>query len=157
MLSAKEERLLELIESRAQAIGSDAEVITLEIIGAKRAPIIRVYIDGPDGVSFNELSSAQAWIGELLDEVDPFPGAYTLEVSSPGIDRPLRTPAHFARFVGEDARVRTVEPIEGRSSFSGRIVSADEGGIMIDDGVTSTGIEYGNVRRANLIGKIDLS
>ena len=155
MLTAKEEQLLQLIEAKAQ--GQDIEIITLEIIGAKRAPIIRVYIDAQNGVSFNELSSAQSWIGDLMDEVDPFPGAYTLEVSSPGIDRPLRTPEHFQRFVGEDAKIRTIKPVEGRSNFSGSILSADDAGVTIDDGVSHSVLPYDNIRRANLIGKIELS
>lgn len=155
MLTAKEERLLQAIE--AQAADQDIEIITLEIIGAKRAPIIRVYIDGEDGVSFNELSSAQGWIGDLMDRLDPFPGAYTLEVSSPGIDRPLRTPEHFQRFIGEEARIRTTEPLEGRSNFTGTILAADGTAVTIDDGTAQFALPFDRIRRANLIGKIELS
>ena len=101
MLSKKEQQLLDALAPRAEQEG--VEIVTVEVAGAKKAPTIRVYIDTPDGVSFDELSSAQAWINDLMDELDPFPGAYTLEVSSPGIDRPLRTAEHFARFVGDTA------------------------------------------------------
>ena len=97
MLTHKEQSLLDAIEPRAQAEG--IEIVTIEIVGAKKAPTIRVYIDTDHGVGFDELSSAQAWMGDLMDEIDPFPGAYTLEVSSPGIDRPLRTIEHFERLV----------------------------------------------------------
>ena len=62
-----------------------------EIVGSKKAPTIRVFIGTEEGVSFDELASAQVWINRIMDEIDPFPGAYMLEVSSPGIDRPLRT------------------------------------------------------------------
>ncbi|MEG0323438.1 MAG: ribosome maturation factor RimP, partial [Raoultibacter sp.] len=89
MLTAKERTLLEAMESQASEHG--IEIVTVEVAGAKKAPTIRVYIDTPEGVSFDQLSSAQVWINDIMDRIDPFPGAYTLEVSSPGIDRPLRT------------------------------------------------------------------
>ena len=111
MLSKKEQQLLDALAPRAEQEG--VEIVTVEVAGAKKAPTIRVYIDTPDGVSFDELSSAQAWINDLMDELDPFPGAYTLEVSSPGIDRPLRTAEHFARFVGDTAVLKT-QPVDGR-------------------------------------------
>ena len=69
VLTHKEQQLLEALEPRANAEG--VEIVTLEIVGAKKAPTIRVYIDTPDGVSFDELSSTQAWMGDLMDEIDP--------------------------------------------------------------------------------------
>ena len=96
MLTAKEQKLLDALEPTAAASG--VEIVTLEIMGSKKAPTIRVFIDTEEGVSFDELASAQVWINRIMDEIDPFPGAYMLEVSSPGIDRPLRTKEHFARF-----------------------------------------------------------
>ncbi len=115
MLTAKEKSLLSALEPRAASEG--VEIVTLEIVGSKKAPTIRVYIDAAGGISFDELARTQAWVGDVMDELDPFPGAYTLEVSSPGIDRPLRTPEHFARFAGETVTVKTTGPIDGRSSL----------------------------------------
>lgn len=157
MLGKKEQQLLDALAPRASENG--VEIVTVEIAGAKKAPTIRVYIDTPDGVSFDELSSAQAWINELMDRIDPFPGAYTLEVSSPGIDRPLRTPEHFARFVGETAVVKTVSPVDGRSSFTGAIAAADEDGIQLEvDGAPApVALAYDNMKRAHLKGTIDFS
>ena len=77
MLTGKEKSLLEAMEPRAASEG--VEIVTVEIAGAKRAPTIRVYIDAEGGVSFDELARTQAWVGELMDEIDPFPGAYMLE------------------------------------------------------------------------------
>ena len=153
MLSKKEKQLLELIEAKAE--GGDVEIVTVEVIGSSRAPVIRVYIDSEGGVSFKELTESQEWIGKLMDEVDPFPGAYTLEVSSPGIDRPLRTAAHFSRFAGEDAKVRTKSPIDGQSNFKGRIVSANDDGVVLDVDGNQVSIPFESIRRANLVGKID--
>lgn len=87
MLTAKEKSLLSALEPRAASEG--VEIVTLEIVGSKKAPTIRVYIDAAGGISFDELARTQAWVGDVMDELDPFPGAYMLEVSSPGIDRPL--------------------------------------------------------------------
>ena len=82
MLTAKEQKLLDALEPTAAASG--VEIVTLEIMGSKKAPTIRVFIDTEEGVSFDELASAQVWINRIMDEIDPFPGAYMLEVSSPG-------------------------------------------------------------------------
>lgn len=153
MLTKKERQLLEALESSAE--GRGVEIVTVEVIGSSKSPVVRVYIDSPEGVSFKELTESQEWIGELMDEIDPFPGAYTLEVSSPGIDRPLRTPEHFMRFVGEEAKIRTNGPIDGRSNFKGRIVSADEDTLALELEEGEAEIPMSAIRRANLVGKID--
>lgn len=153
MLTGKEQSILSQLEGPAADNG--IEIVTVEIVGAKKSPIIRVYIDTPQGVSFNELSAAQAWIGDLLDEIDPFPGAYTLEVSSPGIERPLRTEEHFRRFAGEEARIRTREPIEGRSNFKGVIDSVDDGCILIEADGEKITLPLSLMKRANLVGTFD--
>ena len=156
MLSKKEQQLLDALAPRAEAEG--VEVVTVEIVGAKKAPTIRVFIDTPDGVSFDELSTAQAWINDIMDELDPFPGAYTLEVSSPGIDRPLRTPEHFARFAGETVTVKTTGPIDGRSSFTGELLGFEDGCVMVAaDGAGTFRIPYDNIKKARVKGTIDFS
>ena len=152
MLTGKEKKLLEALEPRARQEG--VEIVTLEITGAKKSPTIRVYIDTDHGVGFDELASAQAWINGIMDEIDPFPGAYMLEVSSPGIDRPLRTPEHFARFIGERAVVRTNGPVEGRSNFSGVIAAADGETVTIDCDGTEYEIPFAQIKRANLKGTV---
>ena len=112
------------------------------------------YIDTPDGVSFDELSSAQAWINDLMDELDPFPGAYTLEVSSPGIDRPLRTAEHFARFVGDTAGLKT-QPVDGRGSWTGAIASVEGDVVVLDVDGAEARIPMDTIKRAHLKGTID--
>ena len=156
MLSIKEQKLLDALAPKAEA--EHVEIVTIEIVGSKKAPTIRVYIDTESGVSFDELSSAQSWISDMMDEIDPFPGAYTLEVSSPGIDRPLRTPEHFNRFAGSKAVVKTVSPIEGRSSFTGVITEATDDFVALDvPEVGTVQIGFDNVKRAHLQGEIDFS
>lgn len=155
MLTAKEASLLAALEPRAQECG--VEIVTVEVVGAKKAPTIRVYIDTADGVSFDELSAAQAWINEIMDDIDPFPGAYTLEVSSPGIDRPLRTLDHFRRFAGEQASVQTSQPIEGRSRWTGALSGVEGDLVLIEvDGETFK-VPIDSMKRARLKGTVDFS
>ena len=119
MLTAKEKSLLAALEPRAASEG--VEVVTVEIVGSRKAPTIRVYLDTAKGISFDEITAAQVWVNEIMDEIDPFPGAYTLEVSSPGIDRPLRTPEHFERFAGDEAYVVTNGPLKAEAVLRARL------------------------------------
>ena len=155
VLTAKEQSLLASLEPRAEQEG--VEIVTVEVVGAKKAPTIRVYIDTPEGVSFDQLASAQRWINDIMDELDPFPGAYMLEVSSPGIDRPLRTLEHFSRFEGEVAVVTTKAPIDGRSKWTGKLAGVEGEDVLMDvDGLTER-IALSEIKRARLKGSVDFS
>ena len=129
MLTSKEQELFDALSPRA--LKENVEIVTIEVVGSKKAPTIRVYIDTEDGVSFDELTSAQAWINDIMDKLDPFPGAYTLEVSSPGIDRPLRTPEHFRAQTGNTVVVKTKQQVEGKTSFTGTVVSVDDDAVVL--------------------------
>ncbi len=153
MLTKREQSLLDALEPHAKAQG--IEIVMLEIVGAKKSPTIRVYIDTKNGVSFDELSSAQAWINDLMDEIDPFPGAYMLEVSSPGIDRPLRTLEHFERFAGERVVVKTTSPIDGRSTFSGTLVGVEGKNVIVECEADRFEVPYESIKKANVKGTID--
>ena len=155
MLSKKETQLLDALEPRAATEG--IEIVTVQVVGAKKAPTIRVFIDTPEGVSFDQLAKSQAWINEIMDAIDPFPGAYTLEVSSPGIDRPLRTPEHFARFAGQLAVVKMVHPLDGRSNFTGKIVSADDTCVVMEIDGEQISLPMDDMKRAHLKGIVDFS
>lgn len=155
MLSKKETQLLDALEPRAATEG--IEIVTVQVVGAKKAPTIRVFIDTPEGVSFDQLAKSQAWINEIMDAIDPFPGAYTLEVSSPGIDRPLRTPEHFARFAGQSAVVKMGHPLDGRSNFTGKIVSADDTCVVMEIDGEQISLPMDDMKRAHLKGIVDFS
>lgn len=155
VLTAKERKLLEALEPRAAQEG--VEIVTLEVVGAKKSPTIRVYIDTENGVSFDELSSAQSWINDIMDAIDPFPGAYMLEVSSPGIDRPLRTLDHFARFAGETAQVKTVSAVQGRSMWTGVIVGVESQNVVLDVDGERVELPLEGIKRAHVKGVIDFS
>ena len=153
MLTATEAKLLEALEPRAAQEG--VEIVTIEVVGAKKAPTIRVYVDHPDGVSFDVLSSSQAWINDIMDAIDPFPGAYTLEVSSPGIDRPLRTAEHFARFAGEEAAVKLSAPVDGRASWTGVLAGFEDGSVLLDADGARVALPLSAIKRAHEKGTID--
>lgn len=155
MLNAKERKLLEALEPQANAHG--LEVVTVELIGSRKAPTIRVYLDCEGGIGFDELAASQKWVGELMDELDPFPGAYTLEVSSPGIDRPLRTPQHFERFAGEKVQVTLTQPFEGRSKWTGILKGMGEGAVLIEVDDGQYPLPFDRIKKAHVIGTIDFS
>ena len=110
---------------------------------------IRVVIDSDSGVDVDALTSATRAVSRLLDDLDPIDGHYTLEVSSPGLERPLRTPAHFARAVGAEVSVKTAPGTDGERRFTGIVTAADEAGVVIDlaDGTTRS-LTYGEIEKA---------
>jgi ribosome maturation factor RimP len=110
---------------------------------------IRVVIDRDGGVDVDALTSATRAVSRLLDDLDPIDGHYTLEVSSPGLERPLRTPAHFARAVGAEVGVKTTPGAEGDRRITGTLQAADEEGIVVTlpDG-TARRLAYDEIERA---------
>lgn len=155
MLTRKEQELLDALVPTADAHG--VEIVTVEVVGASKAPTIRVYIDTDEGVSFDELASAQTWINEIMDSIDPFPGAYTLEVSSPGIDRPLRTKEHFERFAGETAQISLRQPLDGRAKWTGKLAGVEGDDVLLEaDGIVER-LPYDDIKKANVKGAFDFN
>ncbi len=155
MLSAKERKLLEALEPLASE--HNLEIVTVEVVGSRKAPTIRVYLDCEGGIGFDELAASQKWVGQLMDEIDPFPGAYTLEVSSPGIDRPLRTPQHFERFAGEKVQITLTQPFEGRTKWTGILGGMKEGAVLVQVEEQEFALPYEQIKKAHVIGTIDFS
>ena len=103
------------------ADGEGMEVVDVELRpeGSRRGRVLRLYLDKHGGPNIDELGRVSRQLSDLLDTQDIVEGSYTLEVSSPGINRPLKKPEHFQRFIGKRVRVRTGDMIEGRRSFLG--------------------------------------
>jgi ribosome maturation factor RimP len=133
--------LQERIESRLASREPEVELIALERPSAEG---LRLYIDHPDGVDLTLCERVTNHLRDLLE-------SYSLEVSSPGLDRPLTKPEHFRRFVGRRVRVRTGEAIEGQRSFTGMLTAADERSVCIDAGDDAVMIPLAHVRRSNLV------
>jgi len=126
-------RVEELLADPIRHLGFELVACEFRTIGGR--PTLQVFIDCEGGVSIDDCVTVNRGIGDLLDVEDIVPGRYDLEVSSPGLDRPLRRDADFVRFAGQRAKVRTFEPIEGRRNFSGVIGAVDEGIVeMLIDG-----------------------
>ncbi|MDQ1439207.1 MAG: ribosome maturation factor RimP [Acidimicrobiaceae bacterium] len=116
-----------LVEPLLAAIG--IELFDVEL----KAGVLRVSIDREGGVDLDAITTATQRINEALDtaDPDPVPGSYSLEVSSPGLERPLRTPAHFRRYVGTTVSVKTRPDVEGERRFEGPLDAADDEGITV--------------------------
>jgi ribosome maturation factor RimP len=129
------------IESRLRELDPAIELIVLE---RPAAETLRLYIDHPDGV---DLALCERVTGHLRDLLE----SWSLEVSSPGADRPLTKPEHFRRFMGRRVRVRTREAISGQHSFTGTLTAADESGVRVDAGAGEIEIPLARIRRSNLV------
>ena len=110
------------------AAGRGIDVVDVEVVGASKAPCVRVRIDHADEdapvISLDEVTAETAWISDALDELDHIPSSFTLEVSSPGMARPLRKPRDFARFAGQTVQVSLV-PGEGRRRYTGTLLGIE--------------------------------
>jgi ribosome maturation factor RimP len=112
--------------------------------------LLRVYIDSPEGISVDDCERVSRAVSEALDASDPIPGQYTLEVSSPGLDRVLRTKAHFERFAGEQVRLEMLHPIAGRKRFAGRLTAVDERDVTLEVDGTQVRLALEDIRTARL-------
>jgi ribosome maturation factor RimP len=117
-------RITELGEHAAR--GTPIEIVEIQLKGAGKSRLLRVYIDKPGGVTHGDCEIISERLGNLLDQDDTIPGdSYTLEVSSPGVERKLSRPRDFERVVGQKVRVATREPIEGSKRFEGKLAAFD--------------------------------
>lgn len=146
------ERLESLLEPEAQRHGF--ELVAVEQTGGRGTPVIRVLLDRESGIDLDALAVANRWIAELLDEDPLLVGPYTLEVSSPGVDRPLRKPRDFERFVGETVTLKT-RVRDGRATYTGRIKCADAQTVTLVVDGEEYSIAYGDITRARLKGVVD--
>ena len=112
--------------------------------------LLRVYIDAPNGISLDDCERASRSVSETLDTADPIPGHYTLEVSSPGLDRVLRTREHFERFAGERVKLEMMQPIEGRKRFAGRLLGVGERDITLELESGRISLPIDDIHRARL-------
>ena len=107
------------------------ELVDVEIRKAKDGQFVRLYIDKEGGIGLDELESVSHEVSAILDAEDPIQGGYTLEVSSPGLDRPLKDEKDFRRFIGKLARISSYEPVEGRRHWTGRLTEVEGGAVTV--------------------------
>ncbi len=127
-----EKGIIAALEAKGAEHGID--IVDVEVVGATKNPCVRVRIDHADEqaptITLDEVTAETGWISDAIDELDPFPAAFTLEVSSPGLDRPLRRERDFVRFAGSDVSLSTTAT-EGRRKFSGRLEGVEGGRVVL--------------------------
>jgi ribosome maturation factor RimP len=148
------EQVWELAEPLVRHEG--LEIVDIEFRRENRGLVLRFFLDReggsiPDGggVSLDDLTRVSRQIGDLLDVHDAVPGTYTLEVSSPGVNRRLRRADHFKRYLGSKVRVRTILPIEGRRVFAGALQAVEADGIRVGAPEASHFIPFAEIGQAN--------
>jgi ribosome maturation factor RimP len=141
-------RLMALAEPLLAGLGY--EVVELELATGPSGSLLRLYIDAPAGVAIEDCERVSHEFSALLEVDDPMPGAYTLEVSTPGADRILRTAAHYARFVGERVHVELLVARAGRRRYTGTLDSAGDTGFELTVDGQKVQLNYAEIARTRL-------
>lgn len=151
---AAPDKLKALLKPLVEDLGY--EFVGVEYLPNPKNRLVRIYIDRDEtGIVIEDCERVSREVSAMMDVEDPVSGHYTLEVSSPGIERPLFEADHFRRFAGETARVKMYVPIEGRRKFKGAIVRADEATVvLLVDGVECE-LPLGDIQRAELAPDLD--
>ncbi|HHW2757280.1 TPA: ribosome maturation factor RimP [Pseudomonas aeruginosa] len=152
-MSSKLEQLQALLAPVVEALGY--ECWGVEFISQGRHSVLRVYIDRPEGILIDDCEAVSRQVSGILDVEDPISGEYTLEVSSPGMDRPLFTPEQFAKHAGEQVKIRLRSPYEGRRNYQGILRGVEEQDVvvLVDDHEYLLPID--SIDKANIIPRFD--
>lgn len=143
-----DDRLTGLLREPVEDLGY--ELLGIERLGGAGAVTVRIYIDRPDGITVDDCERVSHQVSGVLDVENPIAGAYTLEVSSPGVDRPLFDAVQCARFVGEEIAVTLAAPIDGRRKFTARLVEVAGEDLHLEHEGETLVVPFGNVQRARL-------
>jgi len=145
------------VEDRVQAIAERVaidhglELVHAEVAGPDNKPIVRIFIDKPNGVTHQDCSEVSLHVGTVLDVEDFIHASYTLEVSSPGLERGLYKRQDYERFAGSLARMRTRKPINGQRNFRGRLLGIDGEEVLFEDRTSGrVKIALDSIAKANL-------
>lgn len=138
-----------LLEPVVEGLGY--ECVGIEYLAQGKNSVLRVYIDGPDGVGVDDCGQVSRQISSLLDVEDPIRGQYLLEVSSPGMDRPLFQLEHFERFVGSTVRLKLALAVNGRKNFTGVLESVEGNDVFIEVDGEVFQVPFDDVDQAQLV------
>ena len=144
----------ELLQPGAEALGY--ELVAVEMSGGDTS-IVRIYIDSDEGVTIDDCAKASRQFSAILDVEDPISSRYTLEVSSPGMDRPLAKPEHFKAVVGEQVKIRLSTLINGRRRFTGELIEANDEFAVVEVDGEQTELPYHEMDRARLVPVYDFN
>ncbi len=127
------------------------ELLGIEFISAGKHSVLRIYIDHENGINVDDCAEVSRQVSAILDVEDPISTEYNLEVSSPGLDRPLFTLAHFEAVVGEKVDVKLSMPLNGRRKFKGKLVAVENDVLVVNVDGEDYELIIGNVDKANLV------
>jgi ribosome maturation factor RimP len=147
----QKEVLRRLIQPVVEGLGF--EYLGLEYGAHRAAATVRVYIDGEGGIKLSDCELVSQQVSGVLDVEDPIRGAYTLEISSPGFDRPLFTLAHYRRFAGSRARLRLLRPLNGRQTFTGTLRGVDGDDVLLECDDEQWRLPFGSLERGRLVAE----
>lgn len=149
----EKKKLEELLESLFRPVLEEkaVELVDLEFKREGRTHYLRVFIDKPGGVTLDDCSRVNQCLGEVLDLEDPISQSYCLEVSSPGLERPLKKDKDYTRFTGRKIKVKTYEPMDGQKVFKGILLGYQEGIVRLGQEGKEIGIPVDKISRANLV------
>jgi ribosome maturation factor RimP len=148
-----EQQLTDIIQEPVNALGF--ELVGVEYIRG-RYPVLRVYIDSENGITVDNCADVSRQISSVLDVEDPIKDAYNLEVSSPGMDRPLFTIEHYQRFVGEEVAISLRIAVANRRKWKGRIKSIDNEMITLTVDDNDEVFAFSNIQKANIVPNFNL-
>jgi ribosome maturation factor RimP len=148
-MATRAEIIHKLIEPVVLALG--LQLWGIEYLGQGRHSLLRIYLDKQNGINIDDCAEASRQISSLLDVEDPIASEYTLEVSSPGLDRILFTLLQFQEYIGSQVKVRLTESLAGRRNYSGLIKQIKDGEIVLSDGSNEVVFPYELVEKANIV------
>lgn len=146
-------RLQAIIEPSVSALGY--ELVGVEYLPQGRHSVLRIFVDSEAGITVDDCEKVSRQISAVLDVEDPIKGQYTLEVSSPGLDRPLFTPEHYERFAGHQVKLRLHQPLEGQRKFKGLLQGMDGDEVVVEVEGGELRVLPDEIEKANLIPQWD--
>jgi ribosome maturation factor RimP len=153
MLEAELEKITEM--AQRVAVSEGLTLIDVQLKGGRGSQLLRVYIDKPEGISHADCQLVSEQLSAMLDVEDPLPGSYTLEVSSPGLDRELVKASDFVHFAGRRARLVVREPVDNQKVLEGRLAGFEAGRVRLDLGDAGLKeLELSNIQKARLMVEI---
>ncbi|MFC4699593.1 ribosome maturation factor RimP [Glaciecola siphonariae] len=152
-MSQLEQKLTDMLNAPVEATGF--ELVGVEFIRAGKHSTLRVYIDSENGVDVDDCANVSHQVSAVLDVEDPITTEYNLEVSSPGMDRPLFKASHYASVVGEEITVKLNLPQDNRRNFKGKLTQSTDTHIHIDVDGESFVLPISNISKANLVPNFD--
>lgn len=141
--------LQQLLEPGVEALGY--ELLGIEHLAQGRHSLLRLYIDSADGITVDDCERVSHQVSGMLEVEEPIKGHYSLEVSSPGLERPLFKPEHYERFIGEIIALRLLRPLGERRRFKGRLIALRDDAVVIEQDGIELALPLENIDKAHLV------